>query len=73
MMNKTNRLLVLGGIILTSSTLASLLIYLSTSKKSGLGFIGWMIFFASSQVPMLFANRSSERACAARFKRKLDR
>jgi len=61
------------ALIQTGLQPASLLIYMSTSKKSGLGFIGWMIFFASSQVPMLFANRSSERACAAWFKRKLDR
>ena len=72
-MNKTTRMLILLGIILASSTLASLLIYMSTSKKSWLGFAGWMIFFASSQVPMLFVPRSSERACAGWFKRKPNR
>jgi hypothetical protein len=68
-MNKTTRMLILGGIILASSTLASLLIYMSTSKKSWLGFVGWMIFFTSSQAPMLFVTRSSERACSAWWKR----
>jgi hypothetical protein len=69
MMNKTTRMLILAGIILTSSTLASFLIYMATEKRSWLGFFGWMIFFASSQAPMLFVTRPSERACSGWWNR----
>jgi uncharacterized membrane protein len=64
MMNKTTRMLILAGIILASSAFASLLIQIFTTKKSWLAFVGWMIFFASSQAPALLVSRSSERACS---------
>jgi len=68
-MNKTNRMLILAGIILASATLASLLIQIFSEKKSWLAFIGWVIFFASSQAPALLVSRSSERACSGWWNR----
>ena len=62
-MNKTTRTLILAGIALAASALASMLIQVFTPNKSWLAFIGWMVFFVATQVPALFVTRSSERAC----------
>ncbi len=72
-MNKATRILIVAGIILASSTLAFLLIKIFDEKASWLGFVGWMIFFVSSQVPALLGSRSSERACAGWWNRRRKR
>jgi len=59
-MNKTNRTLVTLVFVAAASLLASALMQKFSPNNSWLAFVGWAIFFASIQVPILMATQSSQ-------------